>query len=148
MGTKLLPLVLSLLLLSPVTLCSAGEYQLTEDQLTTLEANLAQLEQNSRLQNDSYLKVEQSLQDSNKQIMTLQTKLTKVEALLVRSGTQITILQEKLAQAEQSTNLAETSLQTANKSLDKYEKEVKSEVRKLTWQRNVLILGLGYMATR
>ena len=123
---KIISLLLVCLLLSPlyVITCSAQQYQISEEQLTQLENNLNQLEQNS---------IEQ-----NKQ-------LQKVSELLVRSDKQTQLLSEKLTQAENSINLTQNLLNQANQSFETYAKESKSEIRKLRLQRDLSFVALAYL---
>ena len=119
-------LLCCLLLLGSYGTCSAtAMYQLTESQLTQLENNIKQLELNNSEQ---------------------EKQLQKVSELLLRSDKQTQILSEKLTVAEQSVIQAQKSLKTANESLQKLEQAEKSKIRALTFQRDILIVGLAYMA--
>ena len=125
MKRKISSLVLCcLLLLGSFGTCSAQQYQISEEQLTQLENNLNQLEQNS---------IEQ-----NKQ-------LQKVSELLVRSDKQTQLLSEKLTQAENSINLTQNLLSQANQSFETSAKESKSEIRKLRLQRDLSFVALAYL---
>lgn len=124
---SILSLVLCLLLLATLggTCGAQAMYQLTESQLTQLESNINQLELNNSEQ---------------------EKQLQKVSELLVMSDKQTQILSEKLTLAEQSIMRAQSDLQIANESLEKLEKAEKSRIRALTFQRDILIVGLAYMA--
>lgn len=144
----ILLLSLCLLFVLPAGICSAGEYLITEDQLTKLETNLAQLERNLTEQTNNYQTARQSLKNSDEQILILASKLSRAEQLLIRYDKQIAILQAKLNEAQQSISQTSNSLESANKHLDQYEKQVKSEKSKLTWQRNVALIAAAYVVTK
>ena len=144
----ILLLSLCLLFILPVGKCSAGGYLITDQELTKLEQNLAQLESNLIEQTNNYQTAKQSLKTSDEQVQILTSKLQRAEQLLIGYDKQIAILQAKLIEAQQSINQTSDSLESANRYLNQYEKEVKQEIRKLTWQRNVALIALTYMATK
>ena len=128
---NILSLVLfCLLLVSFFGTCSAAE--ISEQDLDKLESNLNQLQIQTQEQDKRYQRVNDLLVKSDKQIQI--------------SNSQITLLEAQLTKAEQLINQTQNSLQSANLLLEKQEAESKSKIRNLTFQRDLLIVGLAYMA--
>jgi septal ring factor EnvC (AmiA/AmiB activator) len=125
MARKLVILSLLLLLCCVPSIGMAAE--ITDQELTRLEAIFNQLESNNKTQ---------------------ETKLMRASELLKKSETQINLLNEKLSLAEQSISQAQNSLAKANQSLQAYEKEVKRERNKLKFERNLLLIAVGVLAFR
>ena len=117
---KLLLLFLSVLLcwwlFSASATCSAsGTYTITEQELTTLENNLARLSAiNSKLQLESAQQKEQS------------AKLLE----------QVSLLQHQLTQLREQSLKQEALLTAANKSLEAFATEAKRERLRIKAQRN------------
>lgn len=121
--------------------CSAT-YEITAEELTTLETNLSALEQNNN-------ELRNLLTASNLDLTTLQTQLKASE-------NQITQLENQLAELRSESETAKASLTTANeelakaeKSLNEYAREqerVQSKLRtqKTLWQ--ILAISLGVYA--
>lgn len=123
-GKNILSLVLCCLLFALLHgTCGAAE--ISDQDLLRLENNLAQLQINLQEREKRYQKVSDLLVKSDKQIMILESQLTRAELLI-----------------DQTQN----SLQNANKSLEKLEKETKAKIRKVTLQRDLTILGAVAMA--
>lgn len=105
----------------PVTTCSAAE--ITETELMMLERNLTQLEKiNSQSQME--------LQTLREQLIVSQEALEKAKQ---QSEQQKVQLQNLKAVTVQQDSL----LQSANKSLNEYEAEMKEKQRSLERQRNI-----------
>ena len=141
---KRIVILLSLvLLLFPlrVTSCSAGEYQITEEELTESSQNLQQIRiQVNQLQTD--------LEQSNKEL-TIALKASeesKVEISQLKTQLQqsLSVTKQTKTDSLQLTN----SLQETNKLMTEYAKEVKQEIRKLTWQRDGALIVIAYLATK
>ena len=84
--------------------------------------------------------------ESNNQEQT--KKLERASDLLKRSENQINLLSEKLKQAEVSLQTAQGSLELANKSLAIFEREQKAKINRLKFERNMLLLGIGYLLAK
>ena len=103
--------------------CEAAEYRITEAELTRLETNLTQLE---AINNQS----QQELQMLREQLTVSQEALTKAKQ---QSAEQQVQLQNLKIITKQQDSL----LQSANKSLNEYEQEMKEKQRSLERQRNI-----------
>lgn len=107
--------------------CTAASYLIQEQELVRLETNLTKLqEHNNRSQ--------QELATLRTQLKTSQEKLTRLEL--------------QLADLKEKSNQAESLLQTANKSLQKFAAEEKRTRRRLKLQRNIgysLAIGIIFM---
>jgi chromosome segregation ATPase len=124
-----------LLLLSSYALvsCSASaqeaEYTITETELTLLDTRLEQLSaSNIKLARDC---------------RALKTELAKSQAALNEAQAQTEKLQAELTALKQQSSSNELLLQTANKSLALYEKEVKKQQQIIKAQRNIAWVLLG-----
>lgn len=115
------------------TASAQAEYRITEPELTRLEQIFSQLSSNNRL-------LLNDLAASRQDLMTAQQKLEKYQTDLEKLQEQLVTLKTELAQAQSELKQANTSLRRANESLNKYEAEVRSEIRSLSLQRNGLIL--------
>ena len=117
---KLLLLFLSLLLcwwlfLAPATCSASGTYQITEEELTSLESNLSRLSSiNTKLQLESKKQLEQ--------VALLQSQVAQLKS-------QLALLQE-------ASQKQESSLTNANKLLEEYAIAEKNKRLKIKAQRN------------
>ena len=120
-------LLLCLLFWVPSTVMA---YTITEGELTQLEQNLTELEKiNYQLIVD--------LGESKRDLLMLNQKLEKVER-------QLQLLQNESTLARTELEQANKSLEIASKSFKRYEKEV----NKLKFERNILLIGIGYLALK
>lgn len=121
--------------------CEASTYTITDQELTQLETNFQTLKQN----NQALLT---DLTQSKQELLTAKSELTQSQNQLSTLKAQLTALQAESTTAKKELNQAQTQLIQANQSLDKYGKEVKNEINSLKIQRNLLIVGLVYLATK
>lgn len=106
-----------------------AEYTITENELTLLDTRLEQLSaSNIKLARDC---------------RALKTELAKSQAALSEAQVQTKKLQAELTALKQQSNSNELLLQTANESLELYEKEVKRQQRIIKTQRNIAWVLLG-----
>lgn len=106
-----------------------AEYTITESELTLLDTRLEQLaSSNIKLARDC---------------RTLKTELAKSQAALSEAQAQTKKLQAELTVLKQQSSSNELLLQTANESLELYEKEVKRQQRIIKTQRNIAWVLLG-----
>jgi Alpha helical coiled-coil rod protein (HCR). len=135
-------------------LCSPT-YQITEEQLTTLETNLAQLEKNNQelrnLLNQSNL----NLTQAGEQSIILRNQIETLNEQLIESQKQIQELRNHLIEAQKSTSVAQNSLETANRELAKAGESFKKlgkQRKSLEFKNKILkvaVLGLiGVIAIR
>lgn len=124
-----------LLLLSSCALVSGSasaqeaEYTITETELTLLDTRLEQLSaSNIKLARDCRV---------------LKAELAKSQAALSEAQVQTEKLQAELTALRKQSNSNELLLQTANESLELYEKEVKRQQRIIKTQRNIAWVLLG-----
>lgn len=124
-----------LLLLSSCALVSGSvsaqeaEYTITESELTLLDTRLEQLaSSNVKLAKDCRV---------------LKAELAKSQAALNEAQAQTKKLQAELTALKQQSSSNELLLQTANESLELYEKEVKRQQRIIKIQRNIAWVLLG-----
>mgnify|MGYP003593233634 CR=1 FL=1 len=129
------------LLLLPVGICSAADYRITESDLTRLEQIFNQLSSNNQALLSDLAASKQDLTTAHQRLATYQQELQLLQ-------NQLLALKEESTKARSELSQANVLLKMANESLDKYEAEVRSEIRSLTWQRNGLILVAGLMAIR
>ena len=125
---KTLLLVLSLSL--PVLPLGCGSasaaeatYQITETELTKLEQNLSEL---------STVNSEQ-----RERLTTLQTALTKSQEKLTVSEAKSIALSTRLAKLSEELTAQVSSLETANKLLQEYEREERRTRQRIKRQRNL-----------
>jgi chromosome segregation ATPase len=118
-----------LLLLSSCALVSGSvsaqeaEYTITESELTLLDTRLEQLaSSNIKLARDCRV---------------LKAELAKSQTALNEAQAQTKKLQAELTALKQQSSSNELLLQTANESLELYEKEVKRQQRIIKTQRNI-----------
>lgn len=124
-------LLVCLLSISWVGSCSAAAYTMTEEELTKLETIFEQLKiHNRQLLNE--------LAASNQDLTLQRTKLQDYQKELETLHSQLVTLKIESAKVKQDLLTAQTSLQKANESLDKYEREARGQIKSLTWQRNLL----------
>ena len=131
---------LILFLLFPFFLSSPWFYGFSvqaEAQYTIYESELLQLEQNlTTLENHSKEK---------------QRLLSEQAKQLDEAREQLKIVNEQLKKSKEWNEMTLNSLENANQSLSKYEREAARKIRIKTRQRNMWILisaGLGYLALR
>lgn len=131
-------LLCCLLALSPVGFCSAATYQVTEQELATLESNL------KRLQTINEMLTTNSSQS--------QIDLIKVSELLNQSQSELATLREQLQSSQSEVKLTRLDLQKANESLAQasksfkaYEREQQSAQNSLKAQRTLwqIITGIA-----
>lgn len=115
----------------------SGFSVLAEAQYTIYESELLQLEQNlTTLENHSREK---------------QRLLSEQAKQLDEAREQLKIVNEQLKKSKEWNEMTLNSLENANQSLSKYEREAARKIRIKTRQRNMWILisaGLGYLAVR
>lgn len=97
-------------------------YQISETELTTLETNLNQLAKNNE---------------------TKQQLLTEQQAQLTEAKTQLETVKKELTASKSLNAQTQKSLESANRSLQKFEDEAKREIRVKTRQRNLWIAISG-----
>ena len=117
-----LPLVLSLWLAAGSTSQAGEMYQISESELTTLEANLNQLKKNNE---------------------TKQQLLTEQKAQLTEANQQLEVVQKELTASKSLNEATQKSLESANQSLTELENEAKRKIRVKTRQRNLWIAISG-----
>lgn len=126
------------LLLLPVAGFCSGTYQMTEEQLTTLESNLTTLQQDNASLSNMQIQSTEDLQKAQQLLM-------KSDNLIQMLQTQLTQLQTETAVLKQSLNETDKSLAKANQYLSQCENQLKSEKRQNTWLKYALI-GVGAYA--
>lgn len=97
-------------------------YQISETELTELEANLNQLEKNNE---------------------TKQQLLTEQKTQLTEAGMQLEAVQKELTASKSLNEATQKSLERANQSLRQCEDEAKRKIRVKTRQRNLWIAISG-----
>lgn len=106
-----------------------AEYTITESELTLFDTRLEQLSaSNMKLARDC---------------RALKAELVKSQAALSEAQAQTEKLQAELTALRKQSNSNELLLQTANDSLELYEKEVKRQQRIIKTQRNIAWVLLG-----
>lgn len=106
-----------------------AEYTITESELILLDTRLEQLaSSNTKLARDCRV---------------LKAELAKSQAALSEAQVQTKKLQAELTVLKQQSSSNELLLQTANESLELYEKEVKRQQRIIKTQRNIAWVLLG-----
>lgn len=124
-----LPLVLSLWLSAGSTSQAEEMYQMSESELTRLEANLNQLAKNSE--------TKQNLLNKQKiQIEMLNSQLEKANNQLEES-------KKEIQKSKALNEATQKSLERANQSLAELEQEAKRKVRVKTRQRNLWVAIAG-----
>lgn len=124
-----LPLVLSLWLSAGSTSQAEDMYQMSESELTRLEANLNQLAKNSE--------TKQNLLNKQKiQIEMLNSQLEKANNQLEES-------KKEIQKSKALNEATQKSLERANQSLAELEQEAKRKVRVKTRQRNLWVAIAG-----
>ena len=117
-----LPLVLSLWLAAGSTSQAGEMYQISESELTQLEANLNQLK---------------------KYNATKQNLLIEQKAQLTEANQQLETVKKELAASKSLNEATQKSLESANQSLTELENEAKRKIRVKTRQRNLWIAISG-----
>ncbi len=138
----LLVFALCFFALSPVGRCSET-YTMTEEQLTTLETQLAMLSSNNNLlltQLDESRKEStqalESLEDSRRETESLRQQLSESNRIINELRTQLTALKTDSNAAKQSLAIANQELANASKYFKEYEQQTKREINILRMQRN------------
>jgi chromosome segregation ATPase len=143
----ILLLVLSVLLLAFVSpSCQAeGSYRLYESELTRLQQICEKLDKlNNQLSNKltisevSLTQLQNELESCKAELTQLQNQLQASQAELTQLQNQLQASQAELTQVKNYLTTAENLLRKAEESFEQYKKEVKSKIRKLVIQRNVL----------
>ena len=139
----LLSLVLVCLfsVLFSATAWAQSEYLITETELTRLEQIFSQLSVNNQALLTDLAASKQDLKAAQQKLATYQQELQLLQS-------QLLALRDESVKAQRELKEANNSLKKANESLDKYEAEVRSEIRSLTWQRNGLVLVALVLALR
>lgn len=117
-----LPLVLSLWLSAGSTSRAEEMYQISETELTQLEANLNQLAKSNE---------------------TKQQLLTEQKAQLTEANRQLETVQKELTASKSLNEATQKSLERANQSLKQFEDEAKRKIRVKTRQRDLWIAISG-----
>ena len=120
----LLPLLLAcfLWLAAGSTSRAEGMYQISESELTRLEANLNQLEKNNETKQQLLTEQKTQLTEANQQLETVQKELTASKVL---------------------NETTQKSLERANQSLQQLEQEARHKVQVKARQRNLWIAISG-----
>ena len=117
-----LPLVLSLWLAAGSTSQAEGMYQISESELTRLEANSNQLEKSNATKQQLLTEQKTQLTEAEKQLETAKKELTASKSL---------------------NDQTLKSLERANQSLTELEEEAKRKIRVKTHQRDLWIVIAG-----
>ena len=117
-----LPLAFFLWLAAGSTSRAEGMYQISETELTQLEANLNQLEKNNETKQQLLTEQKTQLTEANQQLETVQKELTASKVL---------------------NEATQKSLLRANQSLTELEQEAKRKIRVKTRQRDLWIAISG-----
>ena len=115
-------LACSLWLAAGSTLQAEMMYQISETELTQLEANLNQLAKNNE---------------------TKQQLLTEQKTQLTEANQQLETVQKELIASKNLNEATQKSLERANQSLKQFEDEAKRKIRVKTRQRNLWIAVSG-----
>lgn len=115
-------LVCSLWLVAGSTSQAETMYQISESELTRLEANSNQLEKNNETKQQLLTEQKTQLTEANQQLETVQKELTASKVL---------------------NEATQKSLERANQSLKQFEDEAKRKIRVKTRQRNLWIAIAG-----
>ena len=114
--------LLCLLLACGSTAQAETMYQISESELTRLEANLNQLAKNNE---------------------TKQQLLTEQKTQLTEASQQLEAVQKELTASKSLNEATQKSLEKANQSLQQFEDEAKRKIRVKTRQRNLWIAISG-----
>ena len=138
--------VLALLSWPGITLASGKEYQITEQQLSSLEMNL-QKAQNSNINS------QKNLLEANRQRQILQQELTTAKNLIQEQDKQLTMQAQRVKQLEQELQTLkaqsaqqENTLTNANVLLEKYEKQEQRKYKVIKLQRDFYEGTTGVLA--
>lgn len=105
--------------------CS-GTYELTADQMLTLQSNLTQLQQNNERLKNLLTASTEDLTTAAGQSTELRQQLAVLRNQLTESQNQLTALRQQLTSLQSETANARTSLQTANAELQKASESYKA----------------------
>lgn len=114
--------LLCLLLACGSTAHAETMYQISETELTTLETNLNQLKKNNETKQQFLTEQKTQLTEASQQLETVKKELTASKSLNAQT---------------------QKSLESANRSLQKFEDEAKRKIRVKTRQRNLWIAISG-----
>lgn len=114
--------LLCLLLACGSTAHAETMYQISEEELTTLEQDLNQLAKNNETKQQLLTEQQTQLTEASQQLETVQKELTASKSLNAQT---------------------QKSLESANRSLQKFEDEAKRKIRVKTRQRNLWIAISG-----
>lgn len=126
----LLPVLLLWPWFSGFSVRAEAQYTIYESELLQLEQNLTTLKQHSKEK---------------------QELLNKQAKQLDEAQRQLEIVNEQLKKSKEWNEMTLSSLENANQSLSKYEREAARKIRIKTRQRNMWILisaGLGYLVVK
>nr|DAF82078.1 MAG TPA: Protein of unknown function (DUF3450) [Caudoviricetes sp.] len=115
-------LVCSLWLAAGSTSQAEEMYQISESELTQLETNLDELAKSNAVKQDL---------------------LTEQKAQLTEANQQLKAVQKELIASKSLNEATQKSLESANRSLQKFEDEAKRKIRVKTRQRNLWIVISG-----
>jgi septal ring factor EnvC (AmiA/AmiB activator) len=115
----------------PVGFCSEA-YQITADQLETLQTNLTMLQENNEKLKMLLAESNQDLTMASEQSADLSNQIVVLDSQLAESQNQISALKQQLITLKQQTAAAQTSLQTANEELANECLSILQEVREGT----------------
>ena len=117
-------------------MCSASEktYQISETELTQLQANLTKLESNYKI-------LLQDSKTSSKQLIETLEQLSELKQSLEKSKVELQTTQQSLQKAQ-------NSLTTANELFQQYAKEEQAKQTKLRLERDLAIAAALYFAVK
>ena len=127
-------------------------YQITADQLETLQTNLTVLQENNEKLKTLLTESNQDLTIASEQSDSLNNQIVVLDNQLTESQNQISALKQQLIALKQQTAVAQTSLQTANEELASasasfktYQKQQEKIESQLKTQKNIwqVIAGLA-----
>lgn len=126
---------MSLLLLAIFSVTTKAEptYNIHETQLLKLIENLQKLKTDSENNLKLIADLRQISKEQEEQIKILKEQLSESETIIKRLKEESTISKELIAKAEES-------LTNASESFEIYKKAAEAKIRKLTVQRNLLIV--------
>lgn len=121
--------------------CSAASYTITDAELTRLETIFSELKINNE-------KLRTDLLESKADLQTAKSKLDESQKQLETLQAQLAQLRIESSKVKAESMEAQDSLAKANQSLQEYEREVKGQIKSLSWQRNLLAAALIWVAAR
>jgi chromosome segregation ATPase len=143
MSLVLLALLLSFSVSFQVGQCSEITYQMTEEQLTTLETQLTMLDKNNKMLlmelDESRAESQQakdSLESSKKETEALRQQLIESNKIINELQNQLSVMKKDSAVVKSSLEIANQELANASKSFKEYEQQTNRKINILTMQRN------------